>query len=164
MRLYHGIRPKNTTALFVLDFTLAWVMFLLLAYAIHEYGHLISLELLGGKGAIMTWNITKSLINPSVEHGSLMVALMGGWAVMAVYMILFFIVEDLPEKLALAVMAIEQGVYGIGEALFHAGLQVSMFQVAFLGYMLGIVPIVFVFLRMFGHKRRLVKKIEYSYE
>lgn len=164
MKLRKGIRPKNSGIYFAIEFSISWVLFILLAYAIHEYSHLIMLKILGGEGAITEWNLTQPIQMPNIEHGKILVAIAGGWGVMIIYSILMLIIGDLQERCALMIIAIQQGIYGVGEMLFHMGLNVNMFTVAFLGYTIGVVPVMFLVYKIFGHKRRIVRKISYVYQ
>lgn len=164
MRLREGIRPKNSGINFAIEFSISWVLFILLAYAIHEYSHLIMLKILGGEGAITEWNLTTPMVMPNIEHGKALVAIAGGWGVMIIYSILMLIIGDLQERCALLIIAVQQGIYGIGEMLFHMGFNVNMFSVAFLGYMVGTAPVMFLVYKIFGHKRRIVKKVSYVYQ
>ena len=164
MKLRKGITPKNSGIHFAIEFSISWVLFILLAYAIHEYSHLIMLKILGGEGAITEWNLTQPIQMPNIEHGKILVAIAGGWGVMIVYSILMLIIGDLQERCALMIIAIQQGIYGIGEMLFHMGLNVNMFTVAFLGYTIGTAPVMFLVYKIFGHKRRIVKKVSYVYQ
>ncbi len=164
MRLRSGIRPKNSGLNFAIEFSISWVLFILLAYAIHEYSHLIMLKILGGEGAIVEWNLTKPIQLPNIEHGKALVAIAGGWGVMIIYSILMLIIGDMQERCALLIIAIQQGIYGIGEMLFHMGLNINMFTIAFLGYMVGVAPVMFLVYKVFGHKRRIVKKVSYIYQ
>ncbi len=164
MRLREGIRPLNTGVNFAIEFSISWILFILLAYAIHEYSHLLMLKILGGEGAITEWNLTKPLLMPNVEHGKLIVAIAGGWGVMIIYSILMLIIGDMQERCALLIIAVQQGIYGVGEMLFHMGLNVSMFTIAFYGYLIGLLPVIFIVYKRFGHKRRIVRKESYVYQ
>jgi len=164
MRLREGIRPKNSGINFAIEFSISWVLFILLAYAIHEYSHLIMLKILGGEGAITEWNLTTPMLMPNIEHGKAIVAIAGGWGVMIVYSILMLIIGDLQERCALLIIAIQQGIYGVGEMLFHMGFNINMFTTAFLGYMIGVAPVMFLVYKRFGHKRRIVRKCTYVYQ
>ena len=164
MRLRKGIRPRNSGVNFAIEFAISWVLFILLAYAIHEYSHLLTLKILGGEGAITEWNLMTPIQMPELEHGKALVALAGGWGVMIVYSILLLIIDDMQERCALLIIAVQQGIYGIGEMMFHLGVNVSMFGVAFFGYMVGIIPVMFLIFKKFGHKRRIVRKVSYVYQ
>lgn len=164
MKLRKRITPKNSAVHFAIEFAISWVLFILLAYAIHEYSHLLTLKILGGEGAITEWNLTTPISMPQVEHGAALIALAGGWGVMIIYSILLLILDDVQERCALLIIAIQQGIYGIGEMMFHIGIGVNMFFVAFLGYLVGIVPVMFLVYKIFGHRRRIVKKISYVYQ
>lgn len=164
MRLRRGIRPKNSGLNFAIEFTISWVLFILLAYAIHEYSHLLTLKILGGEGAITEWNLTTPIQMPGIEHGKALVALAGGWGVMIFYSVLLLIIDDVQERCALLIIAIQQGIYGIGEMMFHLGVNVNMFTIAFIGYLVGIIPVMFVIYRLFGHKRHIVKRVSYVYQ
>jgi len=164
MKLREGIRPKNSGINFAIEFSISWVLFILLAYAIHEYSHLLMLKILGGEGAITEWNLTTPIQMPDIHHGKALVAIAGGWGVMIVYSILMLILDDLQERCALLIIAIQQGIYGVGEMLFHMGLNINMFTVAFLGYMVGTAPVMLLVYKLFGHKRRIVKKVSYIYQ
>ncbi|MBU4502457.1 MAG: hypothetical protein KKA79_07710 [Nanoarchaeota archaeon] len=164
MKLRRGIRPKNSAINFAIEFTISWLLFILLAYAIHEYSHLLTLKMLGGDGAITEWNLMTPISMPPVEHGAALIALAGGWGVMIVYSILLLIIEEMQERCALLIIAIQQGIYGVGEMMAHMGIGVNMFVVAFLGYVIGIIPVLFLVYKIFGHKRRIVKKISYVYQ
>lgn len=164
MRLRRSIRPRNSGLNFAIEFTISWVLFILLAYAIHEYSHLLALKLMGGEGAITEWNLMTPVQMPNIEHGKALVAIAGGWGVMIVYSILMLVIDDLQERCALLIIAVQQGIYGVGETIFHLGFDVNMFIVAFLGYVIGIVPVMFVVYRLFGHRRRIVRKVLYEYQ
>ena len=164
MRLRSGIRPKNSGVNFAIEFSISWVLFILLAYAIHEYSHLIMLKVLGGEGAITEWNLTTPIQLPNIEHGKALVAIAGGWGVMIVYSILMLVIGDLQERCALLIIAVQQGIYGVGEMFFHMGMNINMFTVAFLGYLVGVAPVMFLVYKLFGHKRRIVKKVSYVYQ
>lgn len=164
MRLRRGIRPKNTGINFAIEFALSWIIFILLAYAIHEYSHLLTIKLLGGQAAITEWNKTTSITLPSSPIAQYIVALAGGWGVMLIYSMLLLVIEEKQERCALFIIAVQQGIYGIGELLFHAGWVTNMLTVAFIGYSAGTIPVMFIIMKMFGHKRRIVKKIEYVYQ
>ncbi len=164
MKLRKEIRPKNSGIYFAIEFSISWVLFILLAYAIHEYSHLIMLKILGGEGAITEWNLTTPLQMPGIEHGRILVAVAGGWGVMIIYSILMLLIEDLQERCALLIIAVQQGIYGVGEMLSHMGLNVNMFTIAFLGYTIGVAPVMFLVYKKFGHKRRIVKKVSYVYQ
>jgi len=164
MRLRKSIRPRNSGINFAIEFTISWVLFILLAYAIHEYSHLLTLKMLGGEGAITEWNLMTPIQMPNIAHGKALVAIAGGWGVMIVYSILLLIIDDLQERCALLIIAIEQGIYGVGEMMFHLGFNVNMFTVAFFGYLIGIIPVMFVIYKKFGHKRRIVRKVSYVYQ
>lgn len=163
MRLRRSIRPRNSGLNFAIEFTISWVLFILLAYAIHEYSHLLTLKLMGGEGAITEWNLMTPIHMPNIEHGKALVAIAGGWGVMIVYSILMLVIDDLQERCALLIIAIQQGTYGVGEMMFHLGFNVNMFTVAFLGYVIGIIPVMFLVYRLFGHRRRIVRKVSYEY-
>jgi len=164
MKLSRKIRPRNTGIYFAMEFTIAWILFILLAYAIHEYSHLLTLKILGGQGAITDWNLMTPMHMPSVEHGKAIVALAGGWGVMVMYSILMLLLEDRSERAALFIIAVQQGIYGVGEMMFHIGLPVNMFAVAFFGYLIGAIPVMFMIVKLFGHKRRIVKRVSYVYK
>ncbi|MBL7100761.1 MAG: hypothetical protein ISS23_02280 [Nanoarchaeota archaeon] len=164
MKLRRSIRPHNSGVHFAIEFAIAWILFILLAYAIHEYSHLLTLKILGGEGAITEWNLMTPIHMPDLESGKAIVAIAGGWGVMIVYSILMLILEDKSERAALFIIAVQQGVYGVGEMLFHSGYKVNMFTVAFSGYILGIVPVLYLIYKIFGHKRKIVKKVSYVYQ
>ncbi len=164
MKLRKGIRPQNTGVNFALEFTISWVLFILLAYAIHEYSHLLMLKLLGGKGAITEWNLMTPIQLPDLEHGRALIALAGGWGVMIVYSILLLILDDRQERCALFIIAIQQGIYGVGEMMYHLGFKVNLLLIATLGYIVGIIPVMFLIFKLFGHKRKIVKKVMYVYQ
>ncbi|MBM3199937.1 hypothetical protein FJZ53_03280 [Candidatus Woesearchaeota archaeon] len=164
MRLREGIRPKNSGINFAIEFSISWVLFILLAYAIHEYSHLITLKILGGEGAITEWNLTTPIQMPNIEHGKALVAIAGGWGVMIIYAILMLIIGELEERCALLIISIQQGIYGVGEMLFHLGAPINMLTVAFIGYTVGTIPVMFIIYKLFGHKRRIVKRVSYVYE
>lgn len=164
MKLRRSIRPHNTGIHFAIEFAIAWILFILLAYAIHEYSHLLTLKVLGGEGAITEWNLMTPIQMPDLEHGKAIVALLGGWGVMIIYSILMLILEDRSERSVLFIIAVQQGVYGMGEMMFHLGYNVNMFTIAFFGYMLGIIPVLYLIYKIFGHKRRIVKKVSYVYQ
>lgn len=162
-KIHKRIRPKNTALSFAIEFTVAWIVFGLLAYTIHEYSHLLMIELLGGKAHITGWNVTTPVVLPTFKYAKPLIALAGGWGVMLVYSLLLFIIDDLQEKCALSVLTIQQGIYGIGEMFSHVGLPIDMVGVAFFGFLLGMMPSIIIMFRLFGHKRRLVQKCELVY-
>lgn len=164
MKLRKSIRPYNTGINFAIEFVISWFVFILLAYAIHEYSHLITLKLLGGKGAITEWNITTPLQMPDIKHGKALVALAGGWGVMVIYSILMLVIDDTQERCALFIIAVQQGVYGVGEMMFHLGVNINMFAISFLGYLLGAAPVLVLIYKRFGHRRRIVRKVSYVYQ
>lgn len=164
MRLRSGIRPKNSGVNFVIEFSISWILFILLAYAIHEYSHLITLKILGGEGAITEWNLTTPVQIPEIVHWKALVAIAGGLGVMIIYSILMLVIGDLQERCALLIISVQQGIYGVGEMLFHLNYGVNMFTVAFLGYAVGILPVMFIIYKKFGHKRRIVKRVSYVYQ
>lgn len=164
MRLRKRIRPKNSGINFAIELTISWALFILLAYAIHEYSHLLTLKIIGGKGAITEWNLMTPIQMPDIKYGKVLVAIAGGWGVMIVYSILMLIINDLQERCALLMIAIQQGIYGVGEMLFHLGYQINMFMIAFFGYLVGIIPVMFLMYKLFGHRRRIVKKVSYMYQ
>jgi len=164
MRLRKSIRPSNTSINFAIEFAISWFLFLLLGYAIHEYSHLLTLKMLGGEGAITEWNLMTPIQMPNIEHGKAIIALAGGFGVMIVYSILMLIIDDLQERCALFVIAVQQGIYGVGEMMFHLGYGVNMFAISFFGYIVGAVPVMILIYKRFGHKRRIVKKVSYTYQ
>jgi len=164
MRLRKGIRPKNSALHFAIEFAISWTLFILLAYAIHEYSHLLTLKMIGGQGAITEWNLMTPTHIPEIEHGKSLVALSGGLGVMIVYSILMLIIDDIQERAALFIIAIQQAIYGFGEMIFHLGYNVNMFTIAFVGYLIGIIPVLYLIYKIFGHKRRIVRKVSYVYQ
>lgn len=164
MRLRRSIRPRNSGVNFAIEFTISWILFILLAYAIHEYSHLLTLKMMGGEGAITEWNLMTPISMPNIEHGRALVALAGGWGVMMIYSILLLIIDDTQERCALLIIAIQQGIYGVGEMMFHMGFNINMLLVAFSGYLIGLIPVMFVIYKLFGHKRHIIKKVSYVYQ
>ena len=164
MRLRKNIRPSNSGVNFALEFTISWILFILLAYAIHEYSHLLTLKMLGGEGAITEWNLMTPIQMPEIKYGKALVAIAGGWGVMIFYSILLLIIDDIQERCALLIIAIQQGIYGVGEMMAHLGFNIDMFAVAFFGYLVGIIPVIYLIYKIFGHKRRIIKKVSYVYQ
>ncbi len=143
------ILPYHSGLKFVINFIINWVVFMLVAVPIHEYSHFITLVALGGDGYIK-WNVTLPTQLPAGEAALLIVALMGGIGVMIVYFLLMIVSDDTEERCALSAIAIEEGIYGVGEMLLRGGMAVSLTTFSVVGYLIGIVPTVVLLWRKFA--------------
>lgn len=87
---------------------------------IHEYGHLVTLRLLGGRGAIESniLNGVRMLQPCQHEYGNNIVAFMGGWSSALIFLMLWAVSEDPEDKVARFSIVIYQFIYGAFEGVW----------------------------------------------
>ena len=105
-----------------IDFLFTLGVLLIASSTIHEYGHLVTLRLLGGKGIIESGILNGVILrDPSPYlHGNILVAFMGGYSSSLIFLILWVLSEDPESKVARFSIITYQFVYGTFEGLWYA--------------------------------------------
>ena len=104
------------------DFLFTLGVLFIASSTIHEYGHLATLRLLGGKGAIDSGvlNGVRLIESCPHEYGNIMVAFMGGWTSAAIFTVLWVLSEDPETKVSRFCIITYQLIYGSFEGFWYA--------------------------------------------
>lgn len=104
------------------DFLITLGVLFIASSTIHEYGHLVTLRLLGGKGIIESGVLNGvQLVQPSrFIHGNVLVAFMGGWSSALIFLVLWALSEDPEDKVARFSIIMYQLIYGALEGIWYA--------------------------------------------
>lgn len=105
-----------------IDFLITLGVLFVASSTIHEYGHLVTLRLLGGRGIIESGILNGvSLVQPcQYQHGNILVAFMGGWSSALVFLVLWVLSEDPEDKVARFSIITYQLIYGSFEGVWYA--------------------------------------------
>ncbi len=105
-----------------IDFLITLGVLFVASSTIHEYGHLVTLRLLGGRGIIESGILNGvSLVQPcQYQHGNTFVAFMGGWSSAIVFLVLWVLSEDPEDKVARFSIITYQLIYGSFEGVWYA--------------------------------------------
>ncbi len=104
------------------DFVITLGVLFVASSTIHEYGHLVTLRLLGGMGVIESGILNGvRLVHPcQYQHGNTLVAFMGGWSSAIVFLVLWILSEDPEDKVARFSIITYQLIYGSFEGIWYA--------------------------------------------
>ena len=104
------------------DFIFTLGVLFIASSTIHEYGHLATLRLLGGKGVIDSGALNGVILIESCQyqHGNIFVAFMGGWLSGIVFLVLWVLTEDPEVKVSRFCILTYQLIYGTFEGLWYA--------------------------------------------
>lgn len=104
-----------------LDLIITLTILLISSMTIHEYGHLATLKILGGRGTIDSGILNGvNLIKPCPwPPGNTITALAGGWTSAATFLTLWILSEDPETKTARLSIATYQTIYGTFEGAWH---------------------------------------------
>lgn len=103
-----------------IEFVFTLGILLVASTTIHEYGHLVTLRLLGGRGVIESNILTGVQMKQPCQYsyGNNIVAFMGGWSAGLIFLLLWVVSEDPEDKVARFSIAIYQLIYGTFEGVW----------------------------------------------
>jgi len=104
------------------DFILTLGVLFAASLVLHEYGHMITIRLLGGKGVIESTVLSgvRLIVPPPQKYGNILVAFMGGWFSGLIYLVLWMLSEDPEDKVARFSVFTYQLIYGSFEGVWFA--------------------------------------------
>ena len=128
-----------------IDFLFTLGVLFIASSTIHEYGHLATLRLLGGKGAIDSGvlNGVRLIESCQYEYGNIFVAFMGGWTSAAIFVVLWVLSSDPETKVSRFCIFTYQFIYGSFEGFWYATGNDTLLMV---GVVAGIVVLFLVML------------------
>ena len=105
-----------------IDFLFTLGVLLIASSTIHEYGHLVTLRLLGGKGIIESGILNGVILKEAspYRYGNILVAFMGGYSSSLIFLILWVLSEDPESKVARFSIITYQFIYGSFEGFWYA--------------------------------------------
>ncbi len=120
-----------------IEFIFTLAILFIASTTIHEYGHLVTLRLLGGRGVIESSILTGVQMKEPCQYsqGNNVVAFMGGWSAGPIFLLLWVVSEDPEDKVARFSIAIYQLIYGTFEGVWFI-LKNDVFLLA--GVVLGV--------------------------
>lgn len=128
-----------------IDFLITLGVLFIVSSSIHEYGHLVTLRVLGGKGAIDSGVLNGvRMIEPTrYPLGNIFVAFMGGWSSAAIFTVLWALSEDPEVKVSSSCIITYQFIYGQFEGFWYATANDGLLMV---GVVAGVVVMFLVML------------------
>jgi len=128
-----------------LDLILTLTILLTASMAIHEYGHLATLRILGGRGTIDSGILNGVTLNKPCPwpHGNTITAFAGGWTSALTFLLLWALSEDPETKTAKLSIATYQATYGTFEGAWYITKTPNLLVA---GTILGIVALFIVML------------------
>lgn len=132
------------------DFIFTLGVLFVASSTIHEYGHLFTLRLLGGKGIIDSGvlNGVQLIESCGYQHGNIFVAFMGGYLSSLIFLALWLLSEDPETKVARFSIITYQFIYGSFEGLWYAtGSDVLLMVGVLLGIGLMFITMIIALLR-----------------
>ena len=138
-----------------LDLIITLTILLISSMAIHEYGHLGALRILGGQGTIDSGVLNGVyLIKPCPwPPANTIVALAGGWTSALTFLVLWALSEDPETKTARLSIAAYQAIYGAFEGLWYTTKNQNLLAA---GTILGVAALLTIMIT--GLLKRGVKK------